>query len=209
MERAADNIASELDADTWLDEHGDVLFRYALVRVRDGSVAEDLLQETLLAAMTATDGFQGASSERTWLIGILRHKLLDFFRRTAREREFEKDWASAPDAGRQEFDEQGQWKVALGEWGSPEKSLAKAEFWRVFNSCIDALPEQLRTPFALRELETSHTVRPARVGGTGHRCGDQDAGYFEQKQPVGNALAGSAKDSKLPAGAVVRGELVT
>jgi len=153
MERAADNIASELDADTWLDEHGDVLFRYALVRVRDSSVAEDLLQETLLAAMTTADSFQGASSERTWLIGILRHKLLDFFRRTAREREFEKDWASAPDAGRQEFDEQGQWKVALGEWGSPEKSLAKAEFWRVFNSCIDALPEQLRTPFALRELE--------------------------------------------------------
>lgn len=143
----------ELDPTTWLEEHGDVLYRYALVRVRDSSVAEDLLQETLLAAMTSADRFQGASSEQTWLVGILRHKLLDFFRRTARERELEKDWASTPDGGPQQFDEQGQWKVALGEWGSPEKSFAKAEFWQIFNRCIDALPEQLRTPFALRELE--------------------------------------------------------
>ena len=143
----------EPDATTWLEEHGDVLFRYALVRVRDSSVAEDLLQETLLAAITAVGSFQGDSSERTWLVGILRHKLLDFFRRTAREWELEKDWVNSTDDGAQQFNEQGQWKVALGEWGSPEKSLAKAEFWQIFNRCIDALPEQLRTPFALRELE--------------------------------------------------------
>lgn len=153
MERAAGNDAIELDASMWLEEHGDALYRYALIRVRDSSVAEDLVQETLLAAMIAADSFQGASSERTWLVAILRHKLLDFFRRTAREMQLEKDWANSPDNIRQEFDEQGQWKVALGEWGSPEKSLAKAEFWRVFNRCIDALPEQLRTLFALRELE--------------------------------------------------------
>ena len=153
MERAADNVTIELDAATWLEEHGDVLYRYALVRVRDSSVAADLVQETLLAAMIAADSFQGASSVRTWLVGILRHKLLDFFRRTAREVQLEKDWANSPNDGPQEFDEKGHWKVAMGEWGSPEKSLAKSEFWRVFNSCIAALPEQLRTPFALRELE--------------------------------------------------------
>lgn len=153
MGQTTDNVAVELDATRWLDEHGDALFRYALIRVRDSSVAEDLVQDTLLAAVTAADGFQGASSERTWLIGILRHKLLDLFRRQARGRELEQDWASCPVDGPQVFDEQGRWKAALGEWGSPEKSLVKAEFWRVFNSCIDALPEQLRTLFALRELE--------------------------------------------------------
>ncbi len=52
----------ELDATTWLEEHGDALFRYAIIRVRDSSVAEDLVQETLLSAMTAMDSFQGASS---------------------------------------------------------------------------------------------------------------------------------------------------
>jgi len=153
MGQTTDNVAVELDATTWLDEHGNALFRYALIRVRDSSVAEDLVQDTLLAAMTAADGFQGASSERTWLIGILRHKLLDFFRRTARGRELEQDWANSSVGGPQVFDEHGRWKAALGEWGSPEKSLEKTEFWRVFNGCIDALPEQLRTLFALRELE--------------------------------------------------------
>jgi len=153
MGHTTDNVVVELDATTWLDEHGDALFRYALIRVRDSSVAEDLVQDTLLAAMTAAHSFQGASSERTWLIGILRHKLLDFFRRTARERNLEQDWANSPVGGSQAFDEQGRWKAALGEWGSPEKSLEKTEFWRVFNGCIDASPEQLRTPFALRELE--------------------------------------------------------
>jgi RNA polymerase sigma-70 factor (ECF subfamily) len=150
---AANNIGVKFDASTWLEEHGDALYRYALVRVRDSSVAEDLVQETLLAAMQAADRFQGASSERTWLVGILRHKLLDFFRRTARERELEKDWTNSPLEGPQAFDDRGQWKAALGEWGSPEKSLVKIEFWRTFNNCMDALPEQLRTPFALRELE--------------------------------------------------------
>ena len=153
MGQTVDNVAAEPDATTWLEEHGDALFRYALIRVRDSSVAEDLVQETLLAAMTAADRFQGASSERTWLVGILRHKLLDFFRRTAREQKLEQDWANSPVHGPQDFDERGRWKAALGEWGSPEKSLVKAEFWQVFRNCMDALPEQLRTPFALRELE--------------------------------------------------------
>lgn len=153
MGHGANNIVVKLDANTWLEEHGDALYRYALVRVRDSSVAEDLVQEALFAAMKAADSFQGASSERTWLIGILRHKLLDYFRRTAREQKLELDLANSPIEGPHEFDKRGQWKAALGEWGSPEKSLVKTEFWRVFNNCMDALPEQLRTPFALRELE--------------------------------------------------------
>ena len=163
MEHGANNIAVKLDANTWLEEHGDALYRYALVRVRDSSVAEDLVQEALLAAMKAADSFQGASSERTWLIGILRHKLLDFFRRTARERKLELELANSPIEGPHEFDKQGQWKAALGEWGSPEKSLVKTEFWRVFNRCMDALPEQLRTPFALRELEGLDTEAVIRT----------------------------------------------
>jgi len=153
MRDSASNTSVELDPNTWLDEHGDVLFRYAVVRVRDGSVAEDLVQETLLAAMSAADSFRAGSTERTWLIGILRHKLLDFFRRSARERKLEQEWSTASASDAEEFDAQGGWKVAVGEWGSPDKSLAKEEFWQVFNTCLDAVPEPLRTPFVLRELE--------------------------------------------------------
>src|SRR5712691_9858368 len=76
------------DPVTWVDEHGDYLFRYALVRTRGASVAEDLIQETLLAAMGADERHEGRSSERTWLVGILKHKIVDYFRQITRRREF-------------------------------------------------------------------------------------------------------------------------
>ena len=73
------------DPDTWLDQHGDSLYRFALVRVRETALAEDLVQETLLAAWRAKDSFAGGSAERTWLIAILKNKLIDHFRRSNRE----------------------------------------------------------------------------------------------------------------------------
>src|ERR1051325_2552569 len=73
-----------LDPSKWLDSHGDYLYRYALVRVRDAGVAEDLLHETLLAAVGAHKGHAGRSSERTWLVGIMKHKVIDYFRRVTR-----------------------------------------------------------------------------------------------------------------------------
>ncbi len=65
------------DPQTWLDAYGDYLYRYALLRVRDESLAEDLVQEILLAALKGWAGFDGRSSERTWPTGILKHKIVD------------------------------------------------------------------------------------------------------------------------------------
>ncbi|WP_288054792.1 sigma factor [Methylobacter sp.] len=65
--------------DQWLDLHGDILYRYAFVRVRVPEIAEDLVQETLLGALKANAGYAGEASERTWLIGILKHKISAIF----------------------------------------------------------------------------------------------------------------------------------
>jgi RNA polymerase sigma-70 factor (ECF subfamily) len=73
-----DNTA-KLDPAHWLDKHGDYLYRYALMRVRDTAVAEDVLQETLLAAFRSSQTHAGHSSERTWLVGIMKHKVADTF----------------------------------------------------------------------------------------------------------------------------------
>ena len=73
------------DPDRWLDDHGDYLFKYAVFRLRDNNVAEDAVQETFLAALKAYQGFEGRGSERTWLVGILKHKIIDHFRRIGRE----------------------------------------------------------------------------------------------------------------------------
>src|SRR5918994_3449140 len=73
------------DPERWLDDHGDYLFKYAVFRLRDDSAAEDAVQETFLAALKAYEKFEGRGSERTWLVGILKHKVVDHFRRAVRE----------------------------------------------------------------------------------------------------------------------------
>lgn len=145
--------AAPLDATTWVDRHGDVLFRYAVASVRDRSAAEDLVQDTFLAAIGALDSFAHRSSERTWLVGILRHKIQDHFRRIARAGELGGERQPDLEKPNAEFDDRGQWSRPLQEWHLPDKALEKAEFWRAFDHCVDALPESLRTSFALREIE--------------------------------------------------------
>jgi DNA-directed RNA polymerase specialized sigma24 family protein len=79
---------ARIDPHRWVDEHGDCLYRYALVRVRTPEVAEDLVQETLLVAARSQDKFAGRSSERSWLVGILKNKIVDHYRTLGRETSF-------------------------------------------------------------------------------------------------------------------------
>ncbi len=68
------------DPQRWVDSYGDFLYRFALVRVRDRDIAEELVQDTLLAALQGKEQFTGQSSESTWMVVILKHKMIDFFR---------------------------------------------------------------------------------------------------------------------------------
>lgn len=79
MENRAEtsNVAWNIDPGKWVDDHGDYLFRYAFVRLHDECRAEDAVQETLLAALKNLNTFGGRASERTWLTGILRNKIVD------------------------------------------------------------------------------------------------------------------------------------
>jgi RNA polymerase sigma factor (sigma-70 family) len=86
--RPAVSFTPKVDPHRWVDDHGDCLYRYALVRVRTPEVAEDLVQETLLVAVRSKDNFAGRSSERSWLIGILKNKIIDYYRKLGRETSF-------------------------------------------------------------------------------------------------------------------------
>lgn len=154
---------SVLDPESWVDAHGDALFRLALRRVRDTAIAEDLVQETLLAAMQNVESKIQISSERAWLIGILRHKVLDHFRRSSRD---QKLYDASVDPADPCFDGHGRWSMAPGDWGTPEKSLEQDEFWSAFNLCIDALPQNLRTTFALREFDGIGSEELSKALGT-------------------------------------------
>ncbi len=147
-----------LDPARWLNEHGDYLYRYALMRVRDGAAAEDLLQETLLAAMGSYHNHEGRSSERTWLVGIMRHKVVDYFRRLARTPEFQLSNEEGNDLDW--FESEGAWR---GHWREDQapvswpvdavKLLESREFWETFDRCLARLSPQMAIVFTLREID--------------------------------------------------------
>jgi RNA polymerase sigma-70 factor (TIGR02943 family) len=141
------------DPTTWLDRHGDALFRYALLRVREPELAEEMVQECLLAALGARERFSGQSSERTWLVGILKRKIIDHARRVARERPTEAvDPAELIEQGI--FDDRGFWKTSPARWGEDPRKLAEdREFWDVLRHCLGNLSPRLAEAFLLRELD--------------------------------------------------------
>lgn len=138
----------------WLAEHGDYLYRYALARLRDPHLAEDAVQETLLAALSGS-GFAGQASPRTWLTGILKHKIIDQFRRQQREVALESpDEVSAEDPGMEEFfAEDGHWDEPPHAWREPGNLLQQNQFLEVLQECMDRLPTKLARIFLLREIE--------------------------------------------------------
>jgi RNA polymerase sigma-70 factor (ECF subfamily) len=145
----------QVNPERWVDEHGDPLFRYALVRVRRREVAEDLVQETLLSAMRSREKFAGQSSERSWLFGILKHKMSDYFRELGRETSFT-DLESLADEFSEKFVPEGYWVHVKGpkEWKpEPDEVMHRAEFWQTMRHCLDKLPERIANVFMLREMD--------------------------------------------------------
>jgi RNA polymerase sigma-70 factor (ECF subfamily) len=141
----------------WLEDHGDALFRYALVRVRNRETSEDLVQDTLLAALRAKDRFAGRSSIRTWLTGILKNKIIDYYRKLGRETTFT-DLSFLRDECAEKFDSSGFWQHDQGlgpkEWKPPsDEVLHRAEFWQVMRTCLDKLPPRVAQVFTLRVVD--------------------------------------------------------
>lgn len=145
-------VEHELDPRRWVEAHGDVLWRYAVVRVRSAETAEDLIQETLVAALEAAPAFRAECTERTWLVSILRRKIADHERREIRRRERQ----GPADAGAMAmmFDEQGRWRFDPGDAPS-ESALDSGEFWRDFERCLAKMPAGLAEAFVLREHRAS------------------------------------------------------
>jgi len=145
--------------ESWVDQHGDALFRYALLRLRNKHLAEEIVQETFLAALQSRKSFAGQSSEKTWLIGILKHKIIDHFRRAKREVSLE-ETDLLPTETEETFRTTGEWvghwtvEAAPIEWsGDPVRLLEQKEFRRAFEDCLASLPERLARVFTLREVE--------------------------------------------------------
>lgn len=158
------DTTAALDPARWLQEYGDFLFRYALRRLRDPAHAEDMVQETLLAALEARTGYAGRASEKTWLTGILKHKIVDVIRKQVRESPAEdigalSDAIAASDEDKL-FDARGHWIRPPQDWSNPHQTLENREFMEAFTYCMERLKPLLARIFALRELigETTEEI---------------------------------------------------
>lgn len=147
------------DPGIWVDQHADYLFKYASFRLRDSAAAEDVVQETFLAALKAYEKFEGRGSERTWLVGILKHKINDHFRRATREAPIGEGQDDGPEHAEfftrtDEWDNHWNNKFAPTDWhASPAQLVEQGEFFKVFNNCLSPLPERTASAFTLREVD--------------------------------------------------------
>jgi len=157
----ASNAGSLSLPEQWLNLHGDALFRYALTLVPDEHIAEDLVQDTLIAAFEARDHYSAAASERTLLIAILRNKAIDHRRRDRREDEH---IAAVDPAVEGNFNRLGKWRKPPRSWTpNPEVLLESKEFWTVFQGCMSTLPQFIREAFALRVVEDISASEVCRI----------------------------------------------
>ncbi len=145
--------------ETWVDRYGDCLYRYALLRLRNEVAAEEIVQETFLAALKSYSAFDGKASERTWLIGILKHKIIDHFRSCSRQVSFD-SLEGLPAESADLFQQSGEWVDHFDfdrgpiDWGSnPASIFETTQFQQTLQQCLGRLPERLSAVFTLREME--------------------------------------------------------
>jgi RNA polymerase sigma-70 factor (ECF subfamily) len=135
-----------------LAQHRTYLLRYARLQLRNDAWAEDAVSETLLAALSKPQSFGNRSQLKTWLVGILKHKVIDILRQRQREVQL----ASDDGDGSEElealvFKADGHFVSEPADWGDPEQELSSRQFFAVLEACTEKLPAAMARVFLMRE----------------------------------------------------------
>lgn len=154
------------------------MLRFAQLQLRDAAAAEDMVQEALIAAMAGAKGFAGRAAFKTWMFGILRHKIVDHIRSSSREIcGTDLVEQADPQAELKDFDalfdERGFWNPddRPATWADPDASFAQQEFWEVFDACLNHLPDQIARVYMMREFLEFETAEICRqLGITTSNC---------------------------------------
>jgi len=131
--------------------------RFADLQLRDSHAAEDVVQESIEAALRHSETFSGKSTLKTWVFAILKNKIIDYVRQRDRTvavsalAEEDEDWEQKLD---ELFDKRGFWKEGTRpvNWPNPEQSMESRQFWTAFEICLDRLPKQTARVFMMREF---------------------------------------------------------
>lgn len=134
-----------------LEELRPYLVRFASLQLRDAAAAEDAVQEALLAALAGEAGFAGRANLRTWVTGILKHKIVDVIRRQAKEPALPEETEEDLDEFDGLFTRHGHWAERPAGWADPDGALEQQQFWRALELCLGRLPERTARVFMMRE----------------------------------------------------------
>lgn len=145
-----------LNPEKWVILHADYLFNYTISRINNHEQAKDLVQDTFFAALNAKENFQGKASERTWLISILKRKIVDYYRKINSikgKAEIKMNFYS-------DGDHEGDWieERAPTDWNAEiEKSIENEELSVVLENCINNLPEKYAMVFRMKTIQQFET----------------------------------------------------
>ena len=146
----------QLYPETWVDKYSDYLFNFTISRVNNSEIAKDLISETFLAGLKSKDNFKGEASERTWLISILKRKIIDHYRKinsnkgkaevriTYKDDESEGDWLEE--------------RVSDPFGKTAEDKIENEELGQAIFSCLDSLNEKQATIFKMKTIDGFDTV---------------------------------------------------
>ena len=156
-----------------LEKYRPQLVKFAMLQLRNAAAAEDAVQETLVAAIQSAASFAGQSSVKTWLVGILKHKIFDAIRRQSREQplELSSDETGVDDLQALLFRENGHYQERPANWGDPDAALTQRRFFEVLERCLGDLPRNTARVFTMREvmgLETDEICK--ELGITPSNC---------------------------------------
>tara|TARA_B110000967_G_C18727366_1_gene480834 strand:- start:247 stop:813 length:567 start_codon:yes stop_codon:yes gene_type:complete len=145
-----------LNTDKWIDNYADYMYNYAIVRVNDSDLAKDLVQDTFFAGLKSAKNFQGKSTERTWLISILKRKIIDHYRKINSKKGQAEVRMNFYDDGENE----GNWleeRVPQSWENQSEKSVENDELKKQLSCCIGALPEKYAMVFRMKTIQEFET----------------------------------------------------
>ncbi|MFB9054457.1 sigma-70 family RNA polymerase sigma factor [Formosa undariae] len=146
----------KIDATKWIDSYSDYLYNYTISRVSDAEIAKDLVQDTFFAGLKSMKNFKGEASERTWLISILKRKIIDHYRKINSK----KGKAEVRMSYTAESEDEGDWleeRVADSSYKNAEDVLENTELSEAIYNCLDKLPTKQAQVFKMKTIENFET----------------------------------------------------
>ncbi|TXD49988.1 sigma-70 family RNA polymerase sigma factor [Polaribacter sp. IC073] len=145
-----------LNPNKWIDSYADYLYNYSISRVNNSDLAKDLVQETFFAGLKSAKNFQGKASERTWLVSILKRKIIDHYRKINSN----KGKAEVRMNFYSDGENEGDWleeRVPQNWDNTSDKKIENEELRNQLEACIDKLPEKYAMVFRMKTVQEFET----------------------------------------------------